>query len=93
MSRIGRMPIAIPAGVTVVVDVFVQLLQLGEQPAAAPDQRTDQQQQGDEQPGTINQAGAQLAYARAPGHGGQLAFKQRRHLLLLLLFSSVRSLL
>src|SRR5690606_16973997 len=51
------------------------------QPAASPQQGADQQQQGDEQPGPVEQAGTQFAHAGAPGHGRQLALEQRRHLL------------
>ncbi|MCY1513293.1 hypothetical protein D9M68_477830 [compost metagenome] len=61
-----------------VADVLVELLELGVQVAALPQQGADHQQQREEQPGPVHQAFAQLAHARPPGHFGQLAFQQAR---------------
>ncbi|MNF65714.1 hypothetical protein D3C84_474860 [compost metagenome] len=61
-----------------VADVLVELLELGVQVPAFPEQGTDHQQQRQEQPGAVHQAFAQLAHARAPGHIGQLALQVAR---------------
>ena len=72
-DRQRRMQLAVAL---VVADILMQLLQLGEQPAAPPYQGADEQQQRNEQPGTVDQAGAQFAYSRAPGHRRQLPLQQ-----------------